>query len=215
MNIALLGCPGSGKGTQARVISRKLGLLQVSPGDIFWNELNKKTPLGHQVADYLATGRLVPDWLVLGVLKERLAAEKKGVLLDGFPRTMEQAEGLDTWLASRSASLDAVIYLNLPEVEAARRLAERRVCAGCGMIYSNLTGMPFIETACGLCGGVLKSREDDKADVVRKRIMVYRDQTEPLISYYRGTVEFFEVKADQPQQAITTQILALLKPLQQ
>jgi adenylate kinase len=210
MNIVLLGCPGSGKGTQAREISRKLGLKHINFGDIFWDEMTKKTPLGQQVSDYLSTGRLVPDWLVLGVLKERFAAERRGFLLDGFPRTMEQAEALDSWFTSRSSSLDAVVYLNLPEAEAVRRLVERRVCSGCGMIFNTLTSKPFMENACDSCGGVLKPKADDKVEVVKQRVMAYRDQTEPLISYYRGNVELFEIKADQPKQMITTQILSRL-----
>ena len=214
MNIVLLGSPGSGKGTQARELSAKLGLLHLSLGDILWSELDKKTPLGQQVGDYLSTGCLVPDWLVLGVLKERLAAAKNGFLLDGFPGTMEQGEGLDTLLAAGSLALDAVVYLNLPEAEAVRRLVERRICAGCGMIFNRLTAKPRVEDVCDFCGGALKPRNDDKAGVVKQRVMAYRVQTEPLISYYRRNAEFFDVKADQPPQAITDQILALLKPLQ-
>ncbi len=212
MNIVLLGRPGSGKGTQARVISAKLGLRHVSPGDMFWEELANKTPLGQQVADYLATGRLVPDWLVMSVMKGKLSADKRGILFDGFPSTMEQAEGLDALLTARGTSLHAVVYLNLPEAEAVQRLTERRVCGGCGMIYNRLTGLPFIETVCDTCGGTLKVREDDKPSVVKQRVMVYRDQTEPLISYYRGNAEFYEINAGQPRQDITAQILTLLKP---
>jgi len=214
MNIAFLGCPGSGKGTQAREISKKLELARFSPGDIFWDEVTKKTPLGQEVADYLTTGRLIPDWLMLVTLKERLAAEKRGLVLDGFPRTMEQAEALEAWLSSRSSSLDAVIYLNLSEAEAAKRLDGRRVCAGCGGSFNLLTARPLTENVCDSCGGVLKPREDDKPELVKNRVMVYRDQTEHLISYYRGTVEFFEVKAAQPPQAITGQILNFLRSVQ-
>ncbi len=214
MNIVLLGSPGSGKGTQARALSAKLGLLHLSLGDILWNELDKKTPLGQQVGDYLSTGCLVPDWLVLGVLKEKLTEAKSGFLLDGFPGTMEQAEGLDALLAARSIGLDAVVYLNLPEAEAVRRLVERRICPACGMIFNRLTAKPVIEDVCDSCGGALKSRNDDKAGVVKQRVMAYRVQTEPLISYYRRNAEFSEVSAGLSPQAITDRILALLKHLQ-
>lgn len=211
MNIVLLGCPGSGKGTQARAIARRLGLKHFSPGDIYWDEIAKKTPLGEEVTDYLTTGRLVPDWLVLVTLKEKLAKETGGLLLDGFPRTMEQAEAFETWLASRSAALDAVIYLSLPEAEAAKRLADRLVCPGCGGIFNRATVKPFMENVCDSCGGAIRPRADDKPELIKNRIMVYRDQTEHLISYYRGNVEFFEVKASQPPEAVTAQILRLLK----
>lgn len=212
MNIVLLGCPGSGKGTQARTISRKLGLKHFSPGDIYWDEIAKKTPLGEEVMDYVTTGRLVPDWLMLVTLKERLNAERGGLLLDGFPRTMEQAEALEAWLASRSSSLDAVIYLNLPEAEATKRLADRLICSGCGAIYNKVTVKSFMENVCDSCGGVVKPRADDKLEPVKNRIMVYRDQTaEHLISYYRGNAEFFEINAALPPAAITSRIEGLLR----
>jgi adenylate kinase len=211
MNIVLLGCPGSGKGTQARAISRRLGLKDFSLGDIYWNEIALKTPLGEEVSDYVITGRLVPDWLTLVTLKEKLAAERGGLLLDGFPRTMEQADGLEAWLASRSSALDAVIYLNLPEAEAAKRLADRLICTSCGSIYNRETVKSFMENVCDSCGGVVKSRADDKPELIKKRIMVYRDQTEHLVSYYRGNVDLFEIKAVQPPAAVTAQILGFLK----
>lgn len=211
MNIVFLGYTGSGKGTQAREVSRKLNLKHVSFGDIFWNELVKKTPFGHEVADYLTTGRLVPDWLVLSQLKERLAKESDGLLFDGFPRTTEQAEGLEAWLASKSSSLTAVVLLNLPEAEAMKRAAARRICNDCGSIFNVETKVPFMTDLCDSCGGKLKLREDDRPEAIKKRVMAYRDQTDPLISYYRGNAEFFEINAAQPVQTVTTQILTALR----
>jgi len=180
MNIVFLGLPGAGKGTQASFISQKLGMVHFSPGDILWDEIARKTPLGMEVHDNLSSGRLAPDWLVLRVLKDRLVSEKRGLLFDGFPRTMEQAEALDAWLASRSAKLNAVIHFELPEAEAAKRL-------------------------------VFRGREDDKPDIVKKRIMAYKDQTEPLLHYYRGNDILLSVNANQPQQAVTAQIALALK----
>ncbi|HNW44973.1 MAG TPA: nucleoside monophosphate kinase [Elusimicrobiales bacterium] len=210
MNIVLLGYPGAGKGTQARIIADKLNMVHVSFGDIFWAEIARKSLLGQEVSDYLDTGRLVPDWLILGQLKERFASERRGLLFDGFPRTGEQAEGLDAWLEARSSSLDAIVHLKLPEVEVAKRLEGRRVC-GCGKIYNIHTSPPFMADMCDSCAGPLKPQKDDKPEVIKKRIMAYRDQTEHLLIYYRGNVPVLEVKADQPVQAVTTQLLTSLK----
>lgn len=211
MNIVFLGFPGSGKSAQARFIADKLNMTLFSPGDIFWGELAKKDPLGLEVHDYLSAGKLVPDWLVLRMLKDRLATETRGILFDGFPRTMEQAEGLDAWLASRSGELDGVIYFNLPEAAAAARLADRVVCAGCGKPYPPLP--PGQAASCGLCGGKLLRREDDVPEVIKKRMMAYRDQTEQLLTYYRSNGILKEIKADQAQQAVSAQIALALKSL--
>ena len=213
MNIVLLGYPGSGKGTQANTLSAKLNLAQVSFGRIFWNEVAKKTPLGHEVSDNLVAGWLVPDWLVLGQLKERFKDERRGFLFDGFPSTTEQAEGLDAWLEARSTSVDAVIMLKLPEAEVLKRLAQRRVCPGCGAIYNLATSPTFMEGLCDSCGGKLQQRQNDRPEAIKKRLMAYKDQTEPVMSYYRGSSKCFEVKADQSAQDVTTQILALVKNL--
>ncbi len=209
MNIVFLGYPGSGKGTQARFIAQKLGMVHFAPGDILWDEVVKKTPLGMEVHDYLSSGRLVPDWLILRLLKDKFAAEKRGILFDGFPRTLEQAEALDAWLSSRSAALSAVIYFNLPEAAAAKRLEGRVACAGCGASYTAPAGAPL--SACSACGGALKRRDDDVPAIIQKRMMVYRDQTEQLISYYKSNDILVEVKADQPQQAVTVQVATALK----
>ena len=135
MNIILLGAPGSGKGTLAKGLVTKLALFHVSTGDIFREELAKKSPLGQEVASYMSSGRLVPDKLVLEVLKNRLAAETRGLMFDGFPRTVEQAEGLDAWFTSRGQNIDAVVFLNVADDVVAKRLGSRRTCSGCKKIY--------------------------------------------------------------------------------
>jgi len=211
MNIILLGYPGSGKGTQAKVLSQKLNMFHVSTGDIFREELAKKTPLGQEVAGYLSAGRLVPDRLVLEVLKARLASETRGLLFDGFPRTVDQAEGLDNWFAARNQSIDAVVFLNVPEAEVAKRLGARRTCSGCGKIYNTITNPPAKENVCDVCGKPLTVREDDKPEVILRRIQVYKDQTEPLLAYYRSSGNFYEADGGLAPEAVAEKVAALLK----
>lgn len=211
MNIILLGYPGSGKGTQAKVLSQKLGLFHVSTGDIFREELASKTELGQKVAGYLSAGRLVPDGVVLEVLKARLGKETRGLLFDGFPRTVEQAEGLDVWFESRGQAIDAVLFLDVPEAEVARRLGARRTCSGCGKIYNTITNPPAKEDVCDVCGKPLTIRADDKADVIARRIQVYKDQTEPLLAYYRASGNFKAVDGSKESSSVAEEVEKLLK----
>ncbi|MEK7721032.1 MAG: adenylate kinase [Elusimicrobiota bacterium] len=211
MNIILLGPPGSGKGTQAKVLSQKLGMFHVSTGDIFRGELSRKTPLGLEVSGYLSAGRLVPDRLVLEVLKARLTAETRGLLFDGFPRTVDQAEGLDNWFCARGQSIDAVVFFKVAEEEVARRLGARRTCSGCGRIYNAITNPPARENSCDTCGKPLMLREDDKPEVVARRIQVYKDQTEPLLAYYRSSGNFYEADGGLAPEAVAEKIASLLR----
>lgn len=207
----LLGYPGSGKGTQAKVLSQKLDMFHVSTGDIFREELAKKTSLGQEVAGYLNAGRLVPDKLVLDVLKVRLGAETRGLLFDGFPRTVEQAEGLDNWFGSRGQAIDAVVFLNVPEDEVARRLGARRTCPGCGRIYNVISAPPAKEGVCDVCGKPLTTRDDDKPAVIERRLQVYRDQTEPLLAYYRAAGNFYEADGSLPPETVAGKVVSLLR----
>jgi len=211
MNVILLGYPGCGKGTQAKVLSQKFGLFHVSTGDIFREELAKKTPLGLEVTSYMTSGRLVPDRLVLEVLKAKLGTETRGLLFDGFPRTVEQAEGLDAWFESREMAIDAVIFINVAEAEVARRLGDRRTCAGCGKIYNLGTQPPAKQDVCDACGKKLIAREDDKPEVVIRRLQVYRDQTEPLLAYYRAAGNFYEADGGQDPESVAANIAGMLK----
>ena len=211
MNIILLGYPGSGKGTQAKVLSQKLGMFHVSTGDMFREELSKKTPLGQEVSGYISAGRLVPDKLVLEIIKSRLKTETRGLLFDGFPRTVDQAEGLDGWFASRSQSIDAVLFLKVTEEEVIKRLSARRTCSGCGRIYNTISTPPAKENVCDACGKPLMVRDDDKPEVVHRRMQVYRDQTEPLLAYYRASGNFYETDGGLSPEAVAEKVAALVK----
>jgi len=211
MNIIILGYPGSGKGTQAKALSQKLGMFHVSTGDIFREEIAKNSPIGQEVAVYLAAGRLIPDKVVLKDLEARLSTETRGFLFDGFPRTVDQAEGLDTWLASRKQSIDAVLFLNVPEEEVIRRLGARRSCLGCGRIFNVLTTPPAKENVCDACSKPLTMRNDDKPEVIVRRIQVYKDQTEPLLAYYRAAGNFHEVDGRLTTEAVADKVDLFLK----
>lgn len=213
MNISIIGCPGSGKGTQGRLLAAKLNLAHISFGDIYWKEIAAKTPLGHEVADYVGTGQLVPDWLLSSTLKDRFAAEKRGALFGGYPRTVEQAEALDAWLGTRKASLDAVFVLNLPEPEAMKRIAGRQVCSGCGAAYDKALKPPMLQGTCDLCSMKLRGRDDDRPEPLKKKFMIYREYLDQLLSYYRGNVKIFDIKAEQDPQGVTTQIALGLKSI--
>ncbi len=211
MNLILLGYPGSGKGTQASVLSEKFSLFHISTGDIFREAISAKTALGQEVSGYLSAGRLVPDKLVLDVIKTRLATETRGLLFDGFPRTVDQARELDDYFASRSQGIDAVIFLDVDEEAVVARLGSRRTCPKCQKIYNLLTSPPVKEGLCDACGEKLILREDDKPEVIRRRILVYKDQTEPLVAYYKGMGNFCMVKGGKDPESVTQEIAAVLK----
>jgi len=184
MRIVLLGAPGAGKGTQAALIAEKYGIPHISTGDILREAVKQGADLGKSAQTYMSKGDLVPDEIVIGIAADRIEQPdaRKGFLLDGFPRTVVQAEALDKALAERSLKLDAVLSLEVDEEEVVRRLSSRKVCAKCGAIYSAST-----QAVCELCGDELITRADDQPEAVRRRLQVYRDQTEPLIEYYDRT----------------------------
>jgi adenylate kinase len=210
MNIVLLGYPGSGKGTQAKALSSRFSLFHVSTGDIFREAIASKSALGLEAAGYISAGKLVPDKLVLDVIKARLESETRGVLFDGFPRTVEQARELDKYFASGGRSIDAVIFLDIGEDEVAARLGARRTCGKCQKIYNLLTSPPAKEGACDACGGELILRDDDAPAVIKSRIGVYKAQTEPLVSYYKAAGNFYPVRGAESPGKVAAEIASVL-----
>ena len=204
MNVILLGCPGSGKGTQAKMLVKEKGLRHISTGDMFRGEIAKGTPLGEQAAGYINAGALVPDEVVMAVVKERLSKEADGILLDGFPRTLVQGKGLDESFKAAGRKIDAVVYIALDEAEVVRRISSRRTCAVCGQMFGAEGG-----EKCG-CGGRLVTRADDMPETVKKRLAVYREETSPLVDYYSGNGRFFEVNGAATPQAVSQDILKAL-----
>ncbi|GEA18252.1 adenylate kinase [Moorella sp. E306M] len=187
MRLVLLGPPGAGKGTQAALICKHLGIPHISTGDMFRQAIKEGTELGRQAEKYLQSGGLVPDDVTIGLIQERLSQSdcRQGFLLDGFPRTVAQAEALDAWLAGRKEKLDAVIDIEVPREELMARLTGRRVCRQCGATYHLQYNPPAEAGKCDVCGGELIQRADDTAATVGKRLDVYNEQTAPLITYYR------------------------------
>ena len=186
MNLILLGPPGAGKGTQASRIVEKYNVPHISTGDIFRENIKNGTELGKQAMAYMNKGELVPDSLVIEIALDRLAAEdcKEGFLLDGFPRTVEQAQALDKFLDQQGRKVEYVLDMDVPKDVLLGRLTGRRVCKDCGATY-NVVGMPpKKEGICDECGGELYQRADDTVETVENRIEVYNSQTKPLIDYY-------------------------------
>lgn len=204
MNIVLLGPPGSGKGTQAEQLSREYGLTHLSTGNVFREEISQGTALGKKVEQYVKSGRLVPDALVVEVVAGKLAEIQGSFLLDGFPRTLEQAQALAAQLRKAGKAIDAVVYINVrPDIVVAR-LGGRWTCVNCKSVFNQDTRKPAVEGKCDSCGGQLMQREDDKPEAIRKRLMVYEDLTKPLVAYYRSTENFHEVDgADAPEEVFS------------
>lgn len=186
MNLILLGPPGAGKGTQAAKIVEKYGVPHISTGDIFRENIKNGTPLGKKAQEYMNKGELVPDSLVIEIATDRLTKDdcKNGFLLDGFPRTVEQAEALDEFLAGLGRKVDHVLDIDVAAEILMTRLTGRRVCKGCGATYHVTNIPPKVEGVCDSCGGELYQRDDDTAETVSNRIEVYNSQTKPLIDYY-------------------------------
>lgn len=187
MNIILLGAPGSGKGTQAAKIVEKYQIPQISTGDILRKAILENTELGQRAKEFVEKGELVPDSIVINLIHERLSQDdcQNGFILDGFPRTVVQAEALENDLKSLGKKLDVVINVDVDEEEIVRRLSGRRICRGCGKNFQLYFNPPQQIGICDDCGGELDQREDDQVETVRRRLEVYYTQTAPLINYYR------------------------------
>ncbi len=188
MRIILLGPPGAGKGTQAKDLVQKYGIPQISTGDILRKNLADKTPLGLEAKKYMDKGELVPDSVVVGIVKERLKESdcKKGYILDGFPRTVPQAEALDKALAEMKTPIDKVLSIEVPDSELVKRLGGRRTCRSCQAGYHVMFKPSKKEGVCDSCGGELYQRDDDKEEAIKNRLKVYMASTAPLIGYYKN-----------------------------
>jgi len=215
MRLVLLGAPGAGKGTQATQICKNYNIVHISTGDIFREEIAARSEMGKVAENYLKSGKLVPDELVTKVVLDKLSRSEcsNGYLLDGFPRTTNQAEALDGFLESSRKRLNAVLYLELSEKTAIERLSNRRRCEGCKKAYNLISNPPKSEDVCDDCGGKLIQREDDKPDTIKKRLMVYESLTQPLIAYYRSLGILKSINGNQPIDKITTELTAILNEL--
>ena len=195
MNIIMLGAQGTGKGTVAGLISEQTGLPQISTGDIFRKNISEKTPLGVEADKYISKGNLVPDDITVPMVEDRLTWDdaKNGVILDGFPRTVKQAEELDKILAAKGKKVDKVINLTTPDEEIIERIVNRRVCSNqeCKAVYNIVLHPPKVEGICDKCGSELVTRKDDTEETVKARLKSYFEQTSPLVDYYekQGNLE--------------------------
>ena len=183
----LLGPPGAGKGTQAKLLQEKFDACQISTGDILRTAVAEQTPLGKQAAQYINRGALVPDSVIVDLVAERLKEKdcEPGFILDGFPRTIPQAESLDAILKQRGLSLNCVLSVEVPQRDIIERLAGRRTCRNCGALAHVAFSPPKKEDVCDRCGGELFQRDDDREETIANRLKVYENQTAPLVSYYR------------------------------
>jgi adenylate kinase len=212
MNIILLGPPGAGKGTQAKRLIDKYGIPQISTGDMLRAALKEGTPLGLEAKKYMDAGTLVPDSVVIGLVKERIQKPDcaKGYMLDGFPRNVSQAEALDTMLAELGMKIDHVVSIEVPNSELLGRLTGRRTCKACGAGFHVMFDPPKKEGVCDKCGGELYQRDDDNEKTVSSRLKVYDDQTKPLIDYYVKQAKIRSVDGVGDMQDIFGRIVAYL-----
>ena len=194
MNIIMLGAQGTGKGTVAGIISEQIGLPQISTGDIFRKNISEKTPLGVEADKYISKGNLVPDEITVPMVEDRLTWEdaKNGAILDGFPRTIEQAEKLDKILESKGEKIDLVVNLVTPKEELIDRMLTRRVCTNqdCKATYNTKLHPPKVEGICDKCGAPLKQRADDSdPEAIKRRLEIYEEKTSPLVEYYKAKAQ--------------------------
>ena len=210
--IVLLGAPGAGKGTQAKILAEKTGLPHISSGDIFRENLKNNTELGRLAREYMSKGELVPDDVTIAMIRERLSRPDcaHGAILDGFPRTPAQAEALDEMLRELNGQVDVVPFIQVPEEELVARLSGRWICRAQGHIFHEKFNPPKVPGVCDYDGSELYQREDDRPEVVRERIRVYPEQTAPLVSYYRERGLLREVDGTQNIEQVTQALLALL-----
>jgi adenylate kinase len=213
MYVVLLGAPGAGKGTQAPILAEAVSGVHLSTGDMFRQAVRDGTTYGRQAEGYMVKGLLVPDDIVLGMVMERLAKAdaQHAFVLDGFPRTVVQAQELDKRLEAAGKQLDVAILFDAPHRVLAQRLGGRWTCANCQAIYHEAYSPPTQAGICDRCGGELRQRPDDRPEAVERRLKVYLDETAPLTEYYRSRGILHELDANQPPKAVTRAALGLLK----
>ena len=212
MKIIMLGAPGAGKGTQAKKIAEKYQIPHISTGDIFRANIKGGTDLGMKAKTFMDQGMLVPDEITIGMLMDRIGQEDcaNGYVLDGFPRTIPQAESLTKALAERGEKVDYAINVDVPDENIINRMSGRRACLGCGATYHIKFNPPVKEGVCDTCGQELVLRDDDKPETVKKRLDVYHQQTQPLIDYYKNAEVLAEVDGTQPMDAVFQGIVEIL-----
>lgn len=212
MKVIMLGAPGAGKGTQAKLIAEKYGIPHISTGDIFRANIKNGTELGMKAKSFMDKGELVPDALTIGMLLDRVGQPdcKDGYVLDGFPRTIPQAEELDRALAERNEKIDFAVDVDVPDENIVKRMSGRRACLKCGATYHMEHIPPKKEGVCDSCGSELVLRDDDKAETVLKRLQVYHDQTQPLIDFYTRKGILRTVDGMRDMQDVFTAITGVL-----
>jgi adenylate kinase len=194
MRIVIFGPPGSGKGTYASRLEKRLGIAHISTGDLVREEIRNQTPLGRTIEKYSSSGTLVPDEIITEILKKHLASElSKGFILEGYPRTVGQAKELE-----KITKIDVVVNLNVPDNVIVKRLSARLQCKNCGAIYNEITMRPKVAGKCDKCGGELFKRVDDQPEVIRERLRVYQEASEPVVDYYRSKNLLKDIANDDP-----------------
>ena len=213
MYIIFLGAPGAGKGTQASIVAQKLELVHIASGDLFRQAIEQGTELGIQAESYMEKGKLVPDEITIRMVLERISAPdcESGVVLDGFPRNLEQAEALDRALTEQHKVIDRAVYIEVSEEELLKRLSGRWICRDCQTPYHTISSPPEIEGKCDKCGGELYQRPDDAVETVKKRLEVYFAQTTPLIDYYTRAGKLLDVDGDGSIDGVSERIGSALK----
>lgn len=213
MYVILLGAPGAGKGTQVTNVAVKLDLVQISTGDLFRQAVAEGTELGKKAQAFMKEGKLVPDEITISMVMEKMTMvdNKSGVVFDGFPRSLNQAEALDGALKERNKQIDKVVYIKVSEDELLKRLSGRWICRNCQTPYHEISSPPKIKGRCDKCGGELYQRPDDTVDTVKKRLKVYFAETAPLIEYYQKAGKLLEIEGEGEIEAISRRIITALR----
>lgn len=213
MNVILLGAPGAGKGTQAVLISQRIGLTHIASGDLFRQEQASGSELGNIAKSYMEKGQLVPDDVTVKMILGRIAAPDcaKGIMLDGFPRTLEQAKALDEAMSKEGKGIDLVLYIKVSNEELIKRLSGRWICRDCQAPYNIVEAPPKVSGKCDKCNGELYQRADDTEETVRKRLDVYFSQTIPLIEYYSQAGKLVEVDGERAIEEVGEDLIAVIE----
>ncbi|MCX7784810.1 MAG: adenylate kinase [candidate division WOR-3 bacterium] len=212
MKIILSGPPGSGKGTQAEILAKEFDYAHFSTGDVFRDHIARKTPIGINAMQYISKGQLVPDEIVLELAKDFIKTnQKKGIIFDGFPRTIGQAQGLDRILSESNERIDLIIFIELTEVEIIKRLTARRTCRKCNAIYNLDFKPPKVAGICDICGGELYQRPDDTEEVIKDRLAVYQNQTAELKNYYKKNYPIYEIDGNLGKDKVYQEIIKLIQ----